>query len=300
MEDTSTQSEPDDPDRQTVEADPDAGAVGGERDGNGPEEADDGAALEADAENRPTESDISEEDADLAELRERVEAEYDFDDFGPEDMIQMSAEEWDAAFDPETWITGGRLLDRVDTELKSRIARREVFGLLERVREDGEERILVYSDEGYAIVRPSGEVSGRGTVLRDVEPLVAMAAMEEYDVPEPPDDWSLPHPDAVPEGTGEFGNLMIQVVAGVQLLAGVVLLAASVVMDLSTIVAPAMGLAFLLVGVFLFAMVANARLSDRFRSEEYRDRLRALREAEERPGFVPVDGEVIEDGSDDG
>jgi hypothetical protein len=66
-----------------------------------------------------------------------------------------------------------------------------------------------------------------------------------------------------------------------------------VVADLGSIVAPAVGLLFLLVGLFLFAMVANARLSDRFRSEEYRDRLRALREAEERPDFVPVEGEVV-------
>ena len=241
----------------------------------------------------------SDPDDDLAELRERVETEYDFDDFGPEDMARMSAEEWDAAFDPETWITGPRLLDRVEDELKSRIARREVFGLLERVREDGEERVLVYSDEGYVIVRPGGEVSGRGTVLRDVEPLVALAAMEAYDVADPPEDWSLPHPDAVPEGSGEFGNLIIQVVAAVQVIAGVALLAASFLMDLGSIVGPAMGLVFLLVGLFLFAMVANARLSDRFRSEEYRERLRALRQAEERPEFVPVDGEALSEESDD-
>lgn len=237
-------------------------------------------------------------DADLDALRERVDAEYDFDDFGPEDMARMSAEEWDAAFDPDTWITGDRLLERVEAELKSRIARREVFGLLERVREDGEERIVVYSDEGYAIVRPTGEVSGRGTVLRDVEPIVALAAMESYEVPEPPEDWSLPHPETVPEGSGEFGNLMIQVVAAVLTVAGGALLGASVFTDLEGVIAPAVGLAFLLAGVFLFAMVANARLSDRFRSEEYRNRLRALREAEERPDFVPVDGEVVSDEND--
>ena len=111
----------------------------------------------------------------------------------------------------------------------------------------------------------------------------------------PPDDWSLPHPDSVPEGSGEFGNLLIQVVAGVQVLAGAALLVATAVTDLGTIVAPAMGIVFLLVGVFLFAMVANARLSDRFRSEEYRDRLRALREAKERPEFVPVEDGVVTD-----
>jgi hypothetical protein len=174
-----------------------------------------------------------------------------------------------------------------------------VFGVLERVREDGEERVLVYSDEGYAIVRPTGEVSGRGTVLRDVEPLVAMAAMEEYEVPEPPADWSLPHPESVPEGSGEFGNLMIQVIAAVQVIAGAVLLGASFFFDLESIIGPAMGIVFVIVGGFLFAMVANARLSDRFRSAEYRDRLRALREAEERPEFVPVDEAALTDARDD-
>jgi hypothetical protein len=235
----------------------------------------------------------SDEREDVETLRRRVEEEYDFDDFGPSDMARMSADEWDAAFDPDSWITGDRLLERAEAELKSRIARREVFGVLERVRADGEERILVYSDEGYAIVRPSGEVAGQGTVLRDIEPIVALAAMEAYDVPEPPDDWSLPHPDTVPQGSGEFGNLMVQVIAIVQVLGGVALLAATFLTDLDTIVAPAMGIIFLLIGLFLFVMVANARLSDRFRSEEYRERLRALREAKERPDFVPVEGGVV-------
>ena len=231
----------------------------------------------------------------LDALRERVDEEYDFDDFGPADMARMSPEEWDAAFDPETWITGDRLLDRVEAELKSRIARRDVFGVLERVREDGEERILVYSDEGYVIIRPSGEIAGEGTILRDIEPIVAVAAMESYDVSEPPDDWSLPHPDTVPEGSGEFGNLMIQAIALVQVLAGGALLVAWLVTDLETIVAPAMGLVFLFIGFFLFVMVANARLSDRFRSEEYRNRLRALHDAKERPDFVPVKGGVVDE-----
>ena len=278
MEDTSTRSESESPPEESAEPAPD-----------GPEDrgptGEDGAASAADDEGKADETDIE-------ALRERVESEYDFDDFGPSDMAQMSAEEWDAAFDPDTWITGDRLLDRVDAELKSRIATRDVFGVLERVREDGEERILDYSDEGYAIIRPTGEVRGEGTVLRDIEPVVALAAMDSYEVPEPPEDWSLPHPDSVPEGSGEFGNLVIQVVAAIQVLAGAALLVATAVADLGTIVAPVMGVIFLLIGVFLFAMVANARLSDRFRSEEYRDRLRALREAKQRPEFVPVEDGV--------
>ncbi|OYR43665.1 MULTISPECIES: DUF308 domain-containing protein [unclassified Halorubrum] len=279
MEDTSTGSESEPrPDRSRDTPDGDEGSPGGETSGNGGEPTVEGGAAD-----------------DLDELRRRVEEEYDFDDFGPSDMAKMSAEEWDAAFDPDSWITGDRLLERAEAELKSRVARREVFGVLERVRADGEERILVYSDEGYAIVRPTGEVAGQGTVLRDIEPIVALAAMESYDVPEPPDDWSLPHPDTVPQGSGEFGNLMVQVIAVVQVLAGAALLVATFLTDLDTIVAPAMGIVFLLVGLFLFVMVANARLSDRFRSEEYRERLRALREAKERPDFVPVEGGVVDE-----
>ncbi len=310
MEDSRTRSEPDrtgerhpNADEAGADESEDGGDEGGqsgvatETSGAVTEESTDGGGESRDSadETDGANSAVTDDETDLEALRERVNAEYDFDDFGPEDMARMSAEEWDAAFDPDSWITGDRLLERVESELKSRIGRREVFGLLERVREDGEERIVVYSDEGYAIVRPTGEVRGRGTVLRDVEPIVALAAMEAYDVPEPPDDWSLPHPDTVPEGTGEFGNLMIQVVAAVQLIAGAALVGASILTDVGSIIVPAIGLLFLLVGVFLFAMVANARLSDRFRSEEYRNRLRALREAEERPDFVPVDGEVVSD-----
>jgi len=304
MEDTSTGSEPDPrPEREpetpdgdeTLDGDP-AAAEGDAVDAASAEgDAVDAASAEGDPADPAAGATVEGDSDDLDELRRRVEDEYDFDDFGPSDMARMSADEWDAAFDPDSWITGDRLLERAEAELKSRIARREVFGVLERVRADGEERILVYSDEGYAIVRPTGEVAGQGTVLRDIEPVVALAAMEAYDVPEPPDDWSLPHPDTVPEGSGEFGNLMVQVIAVVQVLAGAALLAATLLTDLDTIVAPAMGIVFLLVGLFLFVMVANARLSDRFRSEEYRDRLRALREAKERPDFVPVEGGVVEE-----
>ncbi|MFB6235718.1 MAG: hypothetical protein ABEH81_15880 [Halopenitus sp.] len=231
----------------------------------------------------------TQEPEDLEALREKVEETYDFDEFGPSDMAQMSAQEWDAAFDPDTWITGGELLDRVADELKSRIATRDVFGVLERVEEDGEPRLVVYSDEGYAIIHPTGQVRGQGTVLRDVEPIVALCSMDSYDVPEPPNDWSLPDPESVQQGTGEFGNLMIQVVAGAQLVGGIALIGAWILLGVETIVAPVMGLLFLVGGLFLFSTVANARLSDRFRSEEYRERLRALRAAEERPDFVPIE-----------
>ena len=226
---------------------------------------------------------------ELEALREEVERKYDFDDFGPEDMMEMTAEEWEAVFDEESWVTGTELLDRVEAELKNRIARREVFAVLERVGEGNDERVLTYSDEGYAVVYADGSLEGEGTVFRDVKPTLVLCSMPEFDVAEPPENYGLPDPEEVSDGSGEFGNTVLQIVAAAQLVAGVALLGAYLLVDdLTTIVAPIAGVAFLLAGVFLFFVVANARLSDRFRTEEYRNRLRAVQfDDGERPDFVP-------------
>ncbi|MFC4549293.1 MULTISPECIES: DUF7319 domain-containing protein [Halorussus] len=230
-------------------------------------------------------------------LREEVEDKYDFEDFGPRDMAEMSYEEWEAAFDPDTWITGETLLDRVEADLKNRVAGRDVFAVVERIVQDGEPRLLAYSDEGYAVVYPDGSVEGRGTVLRDVKPTVALASMESYEVPEMPDGDVLPDPAQVPEGSGQLGNQLMQIVAAVQLLAGVALLLSGPVFGLdsnSYVIAAVVGLGFLVFSVFVFLLVANARLSDRFRAEEYRNRLRAVGlEDDERPAFLPDDDEAL-------
>ncbi|MFA9517662.1 hypothetical protein ACERIT_10670 [Halopenitus sp. H-Gu1] len=231
------------------------------------------------------------DDSDLEALRREVEEKYDFDEFGPADMARMNADEWDVAFDPDTWITGDRLLDRLEAELKTRIARREIFGTFDRVTDDDGDRLVVYSDEGYAVVHANGDVRGRGTILRDVEPLVALCSMDSYEVSDPPTNWSLPDPEDVSGGSSELGNLMMQIVAGVQLIAAVLLVGAWLVSDLDTLVAPAMGIVFFFGALFLFSTVANARLSDRFRSEEYRNRLRALREAKRRPDLPEIEPE---------
>jgi hypothetical protein len=212
------------------------------------------------------------ETEELAELRAAVEEKYDFEDFGPADMAEMTGEEWDAAFDAETWITGERLLDRVAADLKSKIAAREIFAVVER----DDDQLLVYSDAGYAIVSADGTVEGEGGVRRDVEPVVAMCSMNDYEVTDPPEDYELPAAETVPEQTGEFGNLMIQLIAGMQLLGGIGLLGAWLLTDVNTLVAPVVGGLFIIVGVGLFTLVANARLSDRFRAEQYRNRLRAV------------------------
>ena len=259
-------------------------------------EADAGPARDADPDasvDAGVGSDTDDADVDVDALRARVEEKYDFDDFGPADMAEMSPEEWDAAFDADSWIVGTELLDRLERELRNRVATREVFAVLERGVHDGEEVLLAYSDEGYAMVYADGTVEGRGTVLRDVKPSVALCSMDDYEPSGAAADVPLPTPEEVNQGSGEFGNQMLQLVAGVQLLTGLVLFGAWGFTDLDTIVAPAAAIAFFVVGVFLFMVVANARLSDRFRAEEYRDRLRDIGlEDGERPGFVPSLDEV--------
>lgn len=230
---------------------------------------------------------------------EEVEERYDFEEFGPRDMAEMSYEEWEAAFDHDAWITGDRLLDRVEADLANRVADRDVFAVLERVEQDGENRLLAYSDEGYAVVAPDGTVEGSGTVLRDVKPSVALASMESYEVPDPPDGDALPDPAEVPEGSGELGNRLMQVIGATHVVAGVALLLSGFLFGMgrqALIIAIVAGLGFLLFGGFVFLLVANARLSDRFRSEEYRNRLRAVGlDDDERPEFLPGEGESGED-----
>ena len=244
-----------------------------------------------------TADESGDEDA-LDELRAAVEEKYDFENFGPADMAKMTPEEWEAAFDVDTWITGPRLLDRVEADLKNKVASRDIFAVIER-DPDGSGRLLAYSDEGYAVVSPDGTVEGQGGMLRDVEPLVAMCSIEEYEIAEPPADYHLPSPESVPEQTGEFGNLMIQIIAGMQLIGGLALVAAFVFRFVETLVAPVIGGLFAIVGFFLFLLVANARLSDRFRAEQYRNRLRAVEmEGIERPNLPP--SSTAEDDAFDG
>jgi len=251
-----------------------------------PEPASDGA--------EPDES----EDASVEELREQVEEKYDFDDFGPADMAEMSIDEWEAAFDDESWVTGEELLGKIEQDLQRRVAEREVFAVIERVRHGEDELLLAYSDADYALIYPDGTVEGTGTVLRDVKPTVALCSMPEYEPDPPPEgDFLLPSPEEVPEQSDEKGNLMLQLVAAAQLLAGLGLLGASVYYVAvggaapgTSMVTGVAGLGFLAIALFLFVTVANARLSDRFRAEEYRERLRSVGlEDGERPDFLPID-----------
>jgi len=241
-----------------------------------------------------------------ATFQQKIEEKYDFAHFSPADMAEMTVEEWEAAFDPDSWITGPELLDRVEADLRSRVGRREVFAVVERTEVDGEACVLAYSDVDYALVRPDGSVEGEGALLEDVEPVVALCSMADYDVPEPPADAGLPHPDEVGEGAGGIGDRLLLAVAVVQVVAGLLLLLAPVFVDLNPggpgggagLLTTVAGLGFLFIGLVIGVLVANARLSGRFRAEEYRRRLRAAGVgSDERPAFLPggrLDGEVGE------
>jgi hypothetical protein len=229
-------------------------------------------------------------------LRREVETEYDFEEFTPDDMAEMDPEEWEAVFDPDTWITGPELLDRIETDLRRRVAERDVFAVIERPNGD---RVVAYSDRGYAAVYGSGRVEGEGPILREVEPIVALCAMEEYEVTEPAVDRPLPDPADVGTGSGRLGHVLLQAVAAAQVLGGVGLLVAPVFTDLAgegtVVLTTAAGLGFLVFGVVLFVLVANARLSGRFQAEEYRERLAAAGVGqEERPDFVPIEDDESE------
>lgn len=224
-------------------------------------------------------------------LRRRVEERYDFEDFGASDMAEMSLEEWTAAFDPETWVTGDALLDRVEAELRARVADGQLFAVVERHTVDGDDGLLAYTDAEYAVVRPDGTVEGDAGLRRDVEPVVALCSMADYDVAEPPADAGLPDPERVEPGAGGLGHRLLLAVAGVQLVAGLVLLVAPLVVRIGAgagALTTVVGLGFVVIGVVLGLLVANARLSDRFRAAEYRERLRAAGVgSDERPSFLP-------------
>jgi len=279
-------------------ADSDAARAAADREASA-DEASEGAASEADGDRA-----VPDEDVDLEALRGEVEEKYDFDNFSPSDMADMSPREWEAAFDPETWITGEELLERVEQDLRRRIARREVFAVLERAEDP--DRVVAYSDEGWAIVYPDGSVEGEGTVLRDVKPTIALCSMDSYEVDDPPEAYELPSPEEVEAGTGQFGNNVIQLIAATQVLAGLGIAGLWLLTDtirspdtVPNLLIPVLSVFFLGIGLLLFFVVANARLSDRFRAEEYRDRLRAAGIGEggltdeDRPEFLPFE-DVVE------
>lgn len=227
-----------------------------------------------------------------------LEERDDFEEFGPEDFEEMTPEEWSEAFDPDSWVTGSALLERVEAELRDRIERRDVFAVVERITNEGEECLLSYSDEGYALIRPSGEVEGFGTVLRDVKPTVALCSMPEYEVEPVADEvGTLPDPATIDTARSEFGNKMLQFIGFALLVSTIALIGGWLLLDVP-LAGAIIGVIFGIVAMFLLFTVANARLSTRYRAEGYRERLRSIGLGEvERPPFVPTDESELSDES---
>jgi len=233
----------------------------------------------------------SEEPAVSRSLRETVEAKYDFDDFGPADMAEMSVEEWEAAFDPDTWISGLPLIDRIEDELRNRIVRGDLFAVVERHSVGGDSRLLIYTDAEYTIVFPDGRVEGDGAISREVEPVVALCSMDSYEVSSPPPDAGLPEPASIEPGSGGLGHRLLLTVAAIHALAGVALVVSPLFLRLGPgtgALTTVLGALFIGIGIVLGVLVANARLSDRFRATAFRDRLEAAGVgSDERPDFLP-------------
>jgi hypothetical protein len=233
----------------------------------------------------------AESDDEPGSFRAAVEAKYDFDDFGPADMAEMSVEEWEAAFDADTWITGSDLIDRVENELRSRIAAGELFAVVERHRVTEEPRLLVYSDAEYTIVHSDGRVEGADAISREIEPVVALCSMESFDVSKPPADAGLPDPAGIKPGSGDLGHRLLLGLAVIQAVAGLGLLVSPLFLGLGPgagALTTVIGLLFIGIGLLLGVLVANARLSDRFRAAEFRDRLEGAGVgSSERPDFLP-------------
>lgn len=235
---------------------------------------------------------VPESEQSIEELRDAVEERYDFEEFTEHDMADMSQAEWAAVFDADSWITGAELLDRLERDLRRRVAERDLFAVVERL----DDRVLAYSDSSWAVVHGSGRLDGEGPLRREIEPFVALCAMEDYEPEAAPVEKPLPNPEDVEVGSGRLGNLLLQLVALVQVLGGIGLLVAPLLVSLpgsSTVVlTTTAGLGFVAVGVVLFVLVANARLSGRFQAEGYRQRLEAARVGvDERPDFIPVQEE---------
>ncbi|PYZ02687.1 hypothetical protein C8039_03785 [Halogeometricum sp. wsp3] len=133
---------------------------------------------------------------DTEALRKQVETD-DFDNFGPSDMVELAAEEWDVAFDENP----GSPPTNSSTELRGtcETAWRTVMCSLASSRRQDQPRVLVYSDEGYALVTPDGDLQGEGTVYRDVRPTLVLCSMDDFEVAEPPED-------SPPAGRGPRGR----------------------------------------------------------------------------------------------
>ena len=194
--------------------------------------------------------------------------------------------------DLEFSIVGKELLNRVDLDIKDRISRRKIIAAIETIHIDDEENLLIYDDAGYALIALDGSVSGMGSIRTEIENIVVLCSMDTYDVPElPAGDFSLNINTSSKSPSG-IGNKLLQILASSFLIIGILLLFSPIFVNFprpgSGILTTVSGFGFILTGLFLLLVVVHSRLSDRFRSMEYTDRLKKNGIGSDfRPDFLP-------------
>ena len=186
----------------------------------------------------------------------------------------------DLPLDLEFSIVGKELLNRVDLDIKDRISRRNIIAAIETIHIDDEENLLIYDDAGYALIALDGSVSGMGSIRTEIENIVVLCSMDTYDVPElPAGDFSL-NIDAPSKSSSGIGNKLLQILASSFLIIGILLLFSPLFVNFprpgSGILTTVSGFGFIFTGLFLLLVVVHSRLSDRFRSTEYADRLKKI------------------------
>ena len=186
----------------------------------------------------------------------------------------------DLPSDLEFSIVGKELLNRVELDIRDRISRRNIIAAIETIHIDDEENLLIYDDAGYALIALDGSVSGMGSIRTEIENIVVLCSMDTYDVPElPAGDFSL-NIDAISKSSSGIGNKLLQILASSFLIIGILLLFSPLFINFprpgSGILTTVSGFGFIFTGLFLLLVVVHSRLSDRFRSTEYADRLKKI------------------------
>lgn len=198
----------------------------------------------------------------------------------------------DLPLDLELSIVGKELLNRIELDVKDRISRRNIIAAIETIHIDDEVHLLIYDDTGYALISLDGSTSGMGSIRTEVENIVVLCSLSTYDVPELPSGDFFLGMNVPSKPSSGVGNKLLQMLASSFILIGILFLFSPLFVNFprpgSGILTTVSGFGFILTGLFLLLVVVHSRLSDRFRSMEYADRLKKIGIGSDfRPDFLP-------------
>ena len=198
----------------------------------------------------------------------------------------------DLPSDLEFSIVGKELLNRIELDVKDRISRRNIIAAIEKIHIDDKEHLLIYDDAGYALIALDGSISGMGSIRTEMETITVLCSITTYDVPELPSGNFFLGMNMPPKPSSGIGNKLLQILASSFILIGILVLFSPLFVNSprpgSGILTTVSGFGFILTGLFLLLVVVHSRLSDRFRSMEYADRLKKIGIGSDfRPDFLP-------------